>query len=102
MPRNLYDRVEVLFAVRDPMMCHRIVDEILAAYLADTEKARILQPDGNYLRAYDLLPGRRPTKPLFNAQEFLISVAEGRKSADEIPGKAKPRRAARSRVPAQK
>jgi polyphosphate kinase len=98
MPRNLYDRVEVLFAVRDPMMCHRIVDEILAAYLADTEKSRILQPDGNYLRAYDLLPGRRPTKPLFNAQEFLIAVAEGRKSTDDIPGKAKRARGAAPRT----
>jgi polyphosphate kinase len=89
MPRNLYDRVEVLFPIRDAMMCQRIVDEILAAYLADTEKARILLPDSNYVRAYDVST-RRPNKPLFNAQEFLIAVAEGRKSADDIPGRKTP------------
>jgi polyphosphate kinase len=97
MPRNLYDRVEVLFPVRDTMMCQRLLDEILAACLADTEKSRILQSDSNYVRAYDL-PTRRPVRSLFNAQEFLIAVAEGRKSADDIPGKAKPQRTVRRRA----
>ncbi len=101
MPRNLYDRVEVLFPVRDALMCQRLMDEILAAYLADTEKARILQPDSNYVRAYEL-PGRPRT--LFNAQEFLIEVAEGRKSVDDIPGHPKKPRATgrRVRVPRSK
>ncbi|HEY5163528.1 MAG TPA: RNA degradosome polyphosphate kinase, partial [Terriglobales bacterium] len=102
MPRNLYDRVEVLFPIREPMMCHRLLDEILAAYLADTEKARILLSDGNYVRAYDQLPGRRPSKTLFNSQEFLIAVAEGRKSADDIPGKTKRPRGVGRRVRVQK
>jgi polyphosphate kinase len=102
MPRNLYDRVEVLFPIREPMMCHRLLDEILAAYLADTEKARILLSDGNYIRAYDQMPGRRPSKTLFNSQEFLIAVAEGRKSADDIPGKTKRPRGVGRRVRVQK
>src|SRR3982750_2528349 len=97
MPRNLYDRGEGVFPSRDEMMCHRIVDEILAAYLADTEKARVLQPDGNFVRAYDVAPGRR-NKKSFNAQEFLISVAEGRKTAEDIPGKPKKQSVARRRV----
>ena len=87
MPRNLYDRVETLFPIRNPIMCQRLLDEILAAYLADTEKSRILLPDSNYIRAYDA-PGRH-SKTLFNAQEFLIQVAEGRRTAADIPGKNK-------------
>lgn len=95
MPRNLYDRVETLFPVRDAMMCQRLVDEILAAYLADTEKSRILLPDSNYVRAYDTGPGRA-SKSLFNAQEFLIEVAEGHRSAADVPGRKQRRARSRS------
>src|SRR5271166_2006811 len=51
MPRNLYERVEVLFPVRDPLLMERICKEILPAYLADNRKARILGADGVYTRA---------------------------------------------------
>ena len=98
MPRNLYDRVETLFPIRDPIMCHRLLDEILAAYLADTEKARILLPDGNYVRAYDRPAPKRAAKTLFNAQEFLIAIAEGRLSAADIPGHGKPAPRRRTRA----
>jgi polyphosphate kinase len=97
MPRNLYDRVETLFPIRDPMMCQRLSDEILAAYLADTEKSRILLPDANYIRAYDAAPARSG-KARFNAQEFLIQVAEGRHSAADIPGRRPLRRKASRRT----
>ena len=36
MPRNLFERCEVVFPVRDPAAQARIHDEILPAYLADT------------------------------------------------------------------
>ncbi len=36
MPRNLFERCEVVFPVRDPAALARIHDEILPAYLADT------------------------------------------------------------------
>lgn len=36
MPRNLYERVEVLFPLKDPQNCARVCNEILASYLADT------------------------------------------------------------------
>ena len=35
MPRNLFERCEVLFPVRDVQLRTRLKDEILAAYLAD-------------------------------------------------------------------
>jgi polyphosphate kinase len=71
MPRNLYERVEVEFPVRDARLARRIRDEILGCYLADTVKARLLATNGNYTRP----SGRKQSR--FNAQEHLIAVAEG-------------------------
>ena len=59
----------------------RIHDEILPAYLADTIKARIQQPDGSYLRASKLLKDA----PQFSSQDFLIHLAEGKTDLDAIP-----------------
>ena len=60
MPRNLFERCEVVFPVRDAAAIARIHDEILPAYLADTAKARIQQPDGSYVRASKPSKTRRP------------------------------------------
>jgi polyphosphate kinase len=79
MPRNLYERVEDTFPIRDAMHRQRIRYEILQAYLADNAKARILDRQGNYVRPP--LKG----KPGFNAQEFLIALAEGREDVRNIP-----------------
>ncbi len=96
MPRNLFERCEVVFPIRDPQIKARIRDEILAAYLADTVKARALRADGTYVRLRD-------AGPVFNAQEFLIQLAEGKADIAEIPkpvpaaeaGKSKPRQSNR-------
>lgn len=79
MPRNLFERCEVVFPVRDPVAKSRIHDEILPAYLADNQKARIQQADGSYQRA--LKPGTKP----FSAQEFLMRLAESKVDASAIP-----------------
>jgi len=85
MPRNLFERCEVAFPVRDPAVKARIHDEILPAYLADTIKARLQQPDGTYLRASQALKG----DPAFSAQDFLMKLAEGKSDLTAIP-KIKP------------
>ena len=85
MPRNLFERCEVVFPVRDPAAKARIHDEILPAYLADTAKARLMQEDGGYLRAND---GRKAHSG-FSAQEFLMRLAEGKVELDAIPKSAK-------------
>src|SRR5690349_2930941 len=87
MPRNLYERVEVVFPVFDPLLKQRVRQEILESYLADTAKARVLQSTGDYVRASELARGgrRRTPRPLFNAQEFLIALAEGSTSLASIP-----------------
>jgi polyphosphate kinase len=84
MPRNLFERCEVVFPVRDPAAMARIHNEILPAYLADTVKARIQQPDGNFLRASKL----SKDVPLFSAQDFLISLAEGKTDLEAISAPA--------------
>jgi polyphosphate kinase len=81
MPRNLFERCEVVFPVRDPVAKARIHDEILPAYLADTVKARLQQPDGSYLRASKILHDA----PVFSSQEFLMQLAEGKADLDAIP-----------------
>ena len=52
MPRNLYERVEVLVPLRDEMLRERVRHEILDAYLADNRKARILLKDATLYPAW--------------------------------------------------
>ena len=84
MPRNLYERVEVTFPVKEAMLRQRIRTEILEAYLRDTAKARLLRADGSYGRP------KLPAAGGFNAQEFLIAAAEGRQNAGAIPAASRP------------
>jgi len=81
MPRNLFERCEVVFPVRDPAVRARIHNEILPAYLADTVKARIQQPDGTYIRAGKLMKDA----PNFSSQDFLMKLAEGKVEVASIP-----------------
>jgi polyphosphate kinase len=85
MPRNLFERCEVVFPVRDKAARARVHEEILPAYLADTAKARLMQEDGSYVRAND---GRKPHSG-FSAQEFLMRLAEGKVELDGIPKSSK-------------
>ncbi len=50
MPRNLNQRVEVLFPIEASHLVRYIRDDILAVYLADNVKARVMLPDGSYRR----------------------------------------------------
>src|SRR6266481_114075 len=90
MPRNLYERVEVLTPLKDPMARERVYQEILGAYLADNLKTRILAKDGSYRRIWQSPGSRRSSKPpsgpgAFNAQDFLIALAEGKQTLQGIP-----------------
>ena len=81
MPRNLFERCEVAFPVRDAAAKARIHDEILPALLADTVKARLQQPDGSYLRA---AKGQKDSQP-FSSQDFLMKLAEGKVDLGGVP-----------------
>ena len=81
MPRNLFERCEVVFPVRDPAALARIHGEILPAYMADTVKARLQQSDGTYIRASKVIKD----SPEFSSQEFLMQLAEGKTDLEAIP-----------------
>jgi polyphosphate kinase len=84
MPRNLHERVEVIFRLKDPMLCQKVCSEILLPYFADTEKARFLLRDGSYSRA---LPGQLAVSrngARFNVQQFFIDAAEGRDRGENL------------------
>ena len=81
MPRNLYERVEVLFPLKDAALRERICKEILPAYLADNRKARVLGSDGQYTSLRRVRGGNR-----FSVQEHLMEMTRGM-----VNGSGKPR-----------
>ncbi len=76
MPRNLIERCEVVFPITQPDLHKRLREEILTPYLLDNTKARMLQPDGEYIRA-------PKTGAPFSVQDYLMRVAEG--TAEPVP-----------------
>ncbi|HEX6650535.1 MAG TPA: polyphosphate kinase 1 [Pyrinomonadaceae bacterium] len=66
MARNLDRRVEVVVPVVDPPAKRYLKDTVLAAYLRDNVKARVMNSDGSY-EMPPLAPGEEP----FNSQLFF-------------------------------
>ena len=95
MPRNLFERCEVVFPVRDPAAKTRIREEILKAYLSDTLKARMQQSNGSYVRAKAIYR----EAAAFSAQDFLMRLAEGKADVEAIP--EPPRQSAPARRPSR-
>jgi polyphosphate kinase len=79
MPRNLYERVEVLFPLKDAGIRERVVTEILGVYLSDTCKSRLLRSNGAYLRTRN---GRNGLS--LDAQEHLLRVAATADGAERV------------------
>ena len=65
--RNLDRRVEILFPLQDPRFVQRVRDQIIPTYLADTAKARLMQPDGTCLRVQPA-----PGAPAVDCQQAFI------------------------------
>jgi polyphosphate kinase len=79
MPRNLYERVEVMFPVKDGSLRKRIFDEILETYLRDNDKTRTLRANGSYSRAHPASSSRLSRNGQhFSAQAFFIDLAGGK------------------------
>jgi polyphosphate kinase len=81
MPRNLFERCEVVFPIKDGQICQRIRSEILAAYLADTAKARWLDVEGVYHHVRET--GKHAHT--FSSQDFFMQLAEGKAVIEDIP-----------------
>ena len=73
MTRNLDRRVEILFPIENPQMIRHVRDDILNMYLADTRKARVMQPDGKYIRPTTGENGKEP----INVQEWFLKSRLG-------------------------
>jgi polyphosphate kinase len=71
MPRNLNRRVEVLFPVEDRRLIRRLRDRILAKQLEDDVGARLMQPDGTYVRVK-----RQPGKRIVDSQAWFLKRHE--------------------------
>ncbi|MBK9710350.1 MAG: polyphosphate kinase 1 [Kouleothrix sp.] len=52
MQRNLDRRVETLFPIEDRAMVAHIGNDLLKVYMADNARARVLLPDGSYVRSH--------------------------------------------------
>jgi len=77
MPRNLYERVEVMFRLKDPALCQQVCSMVLAPYLADTVKARLLLSDGTYSRAHRSAGvSRSRNGARFSVQEYFMGLSE--------------------------
>ena len=75
MARNLDRRVEVVVPVLDPNLKSYLKDTVLAAYLRDNVKARVMNSDGSYV-----LPEMGSGEEPFNSQVFF----EGRNSSPAV------------------
>ncbi len=69
MPRNFDRRVEVVAPVHNESLKKYLKDVVLAAYLRDNQKARVMRPDGSYERVQPA-PGEEP----FNSQTYFIDL----------------------------
>jgi polyphosphate kinase len=70
MPRNFKKRAEILYPIEDTELKTRIIDEILMTYLHDNVKARLMQPDGSYVRVTP-----KDGAKLVRSQIALIAIA---------------------------
>ena len=68
MTRNLDRRIELLFELEHPGIRQRVLD-ILEVLLSDTEKTRVLQPDGSYRRI------DRRGREILEAHQFFCDQA---------------------------
>ena len=71
MPRNFFQRVEVVFPVLDPILLARLRDEVLGTALLDNVKARVIRSDGTHVRV-----NRAFGAALIRSQQCLIELAE--------------------------
>lgn len=68
MPRNLEKRVEILFPIEEEGLKKEVI-HILETELADTIKAHVLQPSGDYMKV------DRRGKTALNSQEYFAEEA---------------------------
>jgi polyphosphate kinase len=69
MPRNINNRVEVLFPVEDKNIIRYLKDDVLAEYQNDNVKARLMRSDGTYEKI-----SSKDGEPALNIQVKLFDI----------------------------
>lgn len=94
MPRNFDRRVEVMFPIEAEEPRQRICEEIVPIYMRDNTRARILEPDGKYVRAAAWQGGEefRSQRDLLSSTQPLVAPLELKKDSanghsNEVPYK---------------
>ncbi len=72
MPRNLNQRVEVLFPVEDPVLIRHLRDDVLKIYFQEDIKAWRMNSDGHYERTQPEEGGR-----LIDVQQWFLEQSSG-------------------------
>ena len=84
MGRNLTRRVETLIEIKNDTVKAQIVDQIMAANMADEAQTWVLKPDGQYIR-YPLADDAQP----FNCHRFFMEnpslSGRGSAGASDVP-----------------
>ncbi len=73
MPRNFKKRAEILYPINSTELKTRIMDEIMMTHLKDNVKARLMQPDGSYLR----IRPKEGERPVRSQNEFIEIARRG-------------------------
>jgi polyphosphate kinase len=105
MPRNFERRVEVMFPIEAPDLRRRICEEIIPTYLEDNCRARVLMPDGSYVRAaaWHDEPERRaqrdllPTPPSPGAKPVVAPASSNGQATSDASDGGKGKRPAKAR-----
>ena len=86
MGRNLVRRVETLVEIQNRTVKRQIVDQIMAANLADQAQSWVLRPDGRSVRT---LPDGDEARGLFNCHRFFMEnpslSGRGSAGANDVP-----------------
>ena len=76
LPRNFFRRIELAIPIEDGILRERLIKEVLAMSLADNVKARVLQSDGNYVRA-QINDGEKKLRSQFELIERARTEEQG-------------------------
>ncbi|TPE52277.1 RNA degradosome polyphosphate kinase [Amaricoccus solimangrovi] len=83
MERNLNRRIETLVEITNPTVHAQIIDQVMAANMADQAQSWVARPNGSYLR-HDAAPGAQ----LFSCHRFFMEnpslSGRGRAGAEDV------------------